>query len=618
MSVYLGYNEITKQYLKSLGGGGSGGSGSGDLSLSGFTMSGDIDMSGNEVIGLDDPSSDSSAASKKYVDDEIAKVPTGGGLDQAAADNRYLQKTDASSTYETQSDASNTYLSKASAAVTYLRNSVFNNTMRTYMSSPDIDTNFLRKTDAASTYALIGAAYAKAESDTRYARKVSGGGGSGGLSALGFTMTGDIDMGNNKILKLADPITSKSAANKEYVDNNFLSKHGGLILGDIAMSGQSITNLNPTPQNNNDAVTKGYVDNQIKLSGGLSLTGITMQGDIDMNGNEISGLVDPINDDMAASKGFVESNFLDLAGGAMVGNVDMGGYEITNMLRTPTTDLSAVTKKWVSDEFPTKQEVLGGFTLTGALNLSGNEIYSLPDTPTTDNSAASKKYVDSKTTGGSGGGLSDSGFTMKGDINMGGYEVIGVTSVPSFNNSLVNKKYVDDEVAAVTRGISQAQADARYVKKTKITLGEWTDMFSGINFVDYNWSRQVRKSILNSESNIETRVASFITDMSISQLLKHKLIIGIRYVDSSSTIAKHLVTIPLTGKTFSKLSYGSSGTDYMYSFHIHDEYYIGDDSDAKNSSLWQVGAKFEATKSHVLLDTSVIITFALNEAGQLG
>ncbi len=188
-------------------------------------MSGDINMGGHEVIGLDDPSGDSSAASKKYVDDEIAKVSTGsgGGLDQATADNRYLQKTDASSTYETKTDASNTYLSK---------------------------------TDATNTYAPIDASYTKSESDTKYELKGATGGG-GGLSASGFTMTGDIDMGNNKILKLADPITPKSAANKEYVDNNFLGKHGGLLLGNIAMSGQSITNLNPTPQNNNDAVTKG-------------------------------------------------------------------------------------------------------------------------------------------------------------------------------------------------------------------------------------------------------------------------------------------------------------------------------------------------------------------------
>ena len=619
MSVYLGYNEVTKQYLKSLGGGesdksgGSGGGGSGGLSASGFTMTGDIDMGGNEVIGLDNPSSDSSAASKKYVDDEIAKVPTGGGLDQASADNRYLQKTDASSTYETQSDASNTYLSKASAAVTYLRNSVFNNTMRTYMSSPDIDTNFLRKTDAASTYAAIGASYTKVESDNKYSLKGSGGG-SGGLSASGF-MTGDIDMGDNKILKLADPITSKSATNKEYVDNNFLSKHGGLILGNIAMSGQSITNLNPTPQNNNDAVTKAYVDNQIKFSGGLSLTGITMQGDIDMNGNEISGLADPINDDMAASKGFVESNFLDLAGGTMVGDISMGGYEITNMLRTPTTDFSAVTKKWVSDEFPTKQEVLGGFTLTGALDLSGNEVYGLPDVPTTDNSATSKKYVDSKFV--SGGGVSSTGFTMSGDINMNGYEVIGVTSVPSFNNSLVNKKYVDDEVSAVSGGITQANADARYVRKTKLTLGEWMDEFKDINFIDYHWSKHVRESTLTTESNIEIRVASFDTDMSISQLLKHKLIIGIRYVSPSSTIAKQLFTIPLSGKSFSKLSYGD-GSDHMYSFHVDEEWWVGNDSDAMNSYLWQVGAKFETTKSHVLLSTKADISFAVNEAGQYG
>ncbi len=93
MSVYLGYDEITKQYLRSLtGGSSSGGSTDSGLSASGFTMTGDIDMGGNEITGLDDPTTDSSAASKKYVSDEIAKVPTTGGLDQAAADNRYLKK----------------------------------------------------------------------------------------------------------------------------------------------------------------------------------------------------------------------------------------------------------------------------------------------------------------------------------------------------------------------------------------------------------------------------------------------------------------------------------------------------------------------------------------------
>ncbi len=357
---------------------------------------------------------------------------------------------------------------------------------KSYETQTDASHTYLSKTDATSTYAPIDASYTKAESDTKYARKGSSSG--GGLSASGFTMTGDIDMGDNKILKLADPITPKSATNKNYVDNNFLSKHGGLILGNIAMSGQSITNLNPTPQNNNDAVTKSYVDNSIALAGGLSILGITMQGDINMNGNEISGLVDPINDDMAASKGYVESNFFDLAGGTMVGNIHIDGHEITNLLRTPTTDLSAVTKKWVTDEFPTKQELLGGVTLTGSLDLSGNEIYGLPDVPTTDNSATSKKYVDSKITTG-GGGLSDSGFTMQGDIHMNGYEVIGVTSVPSFNNSLVNKKYVDDEIIS-----SQTHADGRYVRKTKTTIGgEWLDVFSDVNFTDYNWSRYVKK-----------------------------------------------------------------------------------------------------------------------------
>ena len=106
----------------------------------------------------------------------------------------------------------------------------------------------------------------------------------------------------------------------------------------------------------------------------------------------------------------------------MTGNLNLGGHEIINLAHVPTTDNFAVTKKWVTDEFPTKREVLNGFTLSGPLHMSGCEIYGLPDVPNTDNSAASTKYV-------------NDGFST-------------------------------------ASGLTQAQADNRYVRKTKIALGE--------------------------------------------------------------------------------------------------------------------------------------------------
>ncbi len=183
MSVYLGYDTVTKQYLRSLAGGSGSkvllavGGGS-SVDISDFTMSGDIDMDGNEIVGLDDPCTDSSATNKKYVDDKVANV---GSLTQAQADATYLKKTDATTTYETQTSASNTYLSKTDATSTYLS-----------------------KASAAGAYAPIGASWTKAESHAKYSTSASG-----GLSASGFTMPGDIDMGNHEIKRLLTPTANK-------------------------------------------------------------------------------------------------------------------------------------------------------------------------------------------------------------------------------------------------------------------------------------------------------------------------------------------------------------------------------------------------------------------------
>ena len=82
MNVYLGYDTVTKQYLKSLAGaGGSGSNSSSGVDMSGFTMSGDIDMDSNEIVGLDDPSNDSSAlallASTRYLRVDVPLLAAG-------------------------------------------------------------------------------------------------------------------------------------------------------------------------------------------------------------------------------------------------------------------------------------------------------------------------------------------------------------------------------------------------------------------------------------------------------------------------------------------------------------------------------------------------------------
>jgi hypothetical protein len=53
-------------------------------------------------------------------------------------------------------------------------------------------------------------------------------------------------------------------------------------------------------------------------------------------------------------------------------------------------------KNCVEDEFPTKQDVLGGVTMSGSLNLGGNEIYGIVLTPNVNSSAMSEKYVNNE------------------------------------------------------------------------------------------------------------------------------------------------------------------------------------------------------------------------------
>ena len=79
-------------------------------------------------------------------------------------------------------------------------------------------------------------------------------------------------------------------------------------------------------------------------------------------------------------------------GGTVLSDVNMTRHKLYG-LPTPTQDSDAATKKWVTDDFPTKSDILDGFTMKGPLDISGHKIYEVC-TPTNDKDAANKKYVD--------------------------------------------------------------------------------------------------------------------------------------------------------------------------------------------------------------------------------
>ena len=81
------------------------------------------------------------------------------------------------------------------------------------------------------------------------------------LDGTNSPMLGDLSLGNNKITNLATPTLGTDAANKSYIDTNFLQLIGGTLTGFLT--------LNSNPVNPLHAATKQYVDAQLSAVGSI-------------------------------------------------------------------------------------------------------------------------------------------------------------------------------------------------------------------------------------------------------------------------------------------------------------------------------------------------------------
>ena len=176
----------------------------------------------------------------------------------------------------------------------------------------------------------------------------------------GTPVSGSIDMMGNTLYNVSDPVNPQDVATKEYADTTnkaFVLYEGKyLAVGDLSMGGRRLNDVG-MPIENHHASNKIYVDTIVEAAtaGDKALRKIqdgifASTGEIDMSGNSITGLPNPIDRDAAANKNYVDNGgaITKLPNGAftVVSDIDFDGFSLKNVPE-PIDGKDAVNKAYV-------------------------------------------------------------------------------------------------------------------------------------------------------------------------------------------------------------------------------------------------------------------------------
>ena len=205
-----------------------------------------------------------------------------------------------------------------------------------------------------------------------------------------LTVDSDIDMRNQyRIHNLKYPLVNDEPTTKDFTDTNYLQKVGGTMTGNLDMNNNRIYNL-PTPTNLKQPATKQYCDLKLSKGGG------TMTGNLDMAKNRIFNLPAPTGNAQPLNLASGDVKYLQVNGqNSMSQKLNLSGYKLVS-LGTPTADTDAATKKYVDDSHPDLSDYLekdGTVAMTGNLNLNSNRIINVKN-PVSKLDATTKEYVD--------------------------------------------------------------------------------------------------------------------------------------------------------------------------------------------------------------------------------
>ena len=218
----------------------------------------------------------------------------------------------------------------------------------------------------------------------------------------------------DKFGRMSDLKTKDTGVSLTYINNNYVRSDGETPLtGSLDMRGNTLYNV-ADPVNPQDVVTKVYVDNT-KGSGVIGRKigdSVSIKENLDFLGKQkIKNLPEPVDEKDAVTKEYVDEK-------------------------------DAVTKEYVDDK--TKNLFIDeNDNIAFGLNvdMEGNKIFSLPK-PEQDQEPATKKYVDDLQTQ-----YIDKRGNVKFDrnINVGNNRIFAVKD-PKKDYEATNKKYVDDTI----------------------------------------------------------------------------------------------------------------------------------------------------------------------------
>ena len=260
----------------------------------------------------------------------------------------------------------------------------------------------------------------------------------------------------DKFGRMSDTKTKDTGVSLTYINNNYIRSDGGTpVSGSIDMRGNTLYNVSD-PVNPQDVATKEYAD---KVGGGETAIIKTRYGtygalgNIDMRGYTLTNVLDPADAQDVATKQYVDGAnrafIFDNNKYLAVGEVSMGGKRLENV-GTPLENFQATNKFYVDTLVETAaagdkalRKIQDGiFASTGDIDMGGNSITGLRN-PVDKDAAVNKNYVDNR------GAIvknPDGSFTAVSDIDFIGYRLKSLSN-PKDDRDAVNKAYVDKKVS---------------------------------------------------------------------------------------------------------------------------------------------------------------------------